>query len=219
MSQKIDRYIQALFEDVPRTKKALELKEELLGNMRERYEDYLRDGKSDSEAYSLTVASMGDLDEMIAQVMPDEHFRQEAQYYRRRSARNTAIAAATYILGAAIVVASALAPWEGVQILAMVILLVLVAGATALLIYTEMSTPVEYREEEQGDRWMKEAQRHPGGQTVKAVMNLYWIVVTTVYLVVSFLTAAWGITWIIWPLAGLLSAIIRTVIALRWQHE
>ena len=47
MSQKIDRYIQALFEDVPRTKKALELKEELLGNMRERYEDYLRDGKSD----------------------------------------------------------------------------------------------------------------------------------------------------------------------------
>lgn len=218
MSHKIDSYLQALFADVPRTKKAQELKEELLGNMRERYEDYLREGKSDSEAYSLTVASMGDLDEMIAQVMPDENFRQEAQYYRRRSARNTAIAVATYILGAAIVVASALAPWESVQILAVVILLVLVAGATALLIYTEMSTPLEYREDED-DRWMKEALRHPGGQQLKAVMNLYWIVVTTVYLAVSFLTFAWGITWIIWPLAGLLSAIIRTIVELRWKHE
>ena len=218
MSQKIDSYLQALFADVPRTKKAQELKEELLGNMRERYEDYVREGKSDSEAYSLTVASMGDLDEMIAQVMPDENFRQEAQYYRRRSARNTAIAVATYILGAAIVVASALAPWEGIQILAVVILLVLVAGATALLIYTEMSTPAEYREDED-DRWMKEALRHPGGQQVKVLMNLYWIVVTTVYLAVSFLTFAWGITWIIWPLAGLLSAIIRTSVELRWKHE
>lgn len=218
MSQKIDSYLQALFADVPRTKKAQELKEELLGNMRERYEDYVREGKSDSEAYSLTVASMGDLDEMIAQVMPDENFRQEAQYYRRRSARNTAIAVATYILGAAIVVASALAPWEGIQILAVVILLVLVAGATALLIYTEMSTPAEYREDED-DRWMKEALRHPGGQQVKVLMNLYWIVVTTVYLAVSFLTFAWGITWIIWPLAGLLSAIIRTIVELRWKHE
>lgn len=218
MSHKIDSYLQALFADVPRTKKAQELKEELLGNMRERYEDYLREGKSDSEAYSLTVASMGDLDEMIAQVMPDEKFRQEAQYYRRRSARNTAIAVATYILGAAVVVASALAPWEQVQILAVVILLVLVAGATALLIYTEMSTPVEYREDED-DRWMKEAMRHPGGQQIKTLMNLYWTVVTTVYLAVSFLTSAWGVTWLIWPLAALLSAIIRTIVELRWKHE
>ena len=218
MSHKIDSYLQALFADAPRTKKALELKEELLCNMRERYEDYLREGKSDSEAYSLTVASMGDLDEMIAQVMPDENFRKEAQYYRRRSARNTAISVATYILGAALVVASALAQRESIQIMAVVALLVLAAGATALLIYTEMSTPVEYREDGD-DHWEKELLRRPGGYKIKALMDLYWIAVTVVYLAVSFLTFAWGLTWIIWPLAALLSGIIKTIVELRTKDE
>ena len=183
--------------------------------MHERYEDYLRDGKSESEAYSLTVASMGDLDDMIAQVMPDENFRREAQYYRRRGARNTAIAVAVYILGAALVVASALAEQERIQILAVVGLLVLAAGATALLIYTHMSTPAEYREEDEEDRWEREILKKPGGYKYKAILNIYWIAVTVVYLAVSFVTFQWGITWIIWPLAAVFSGILRTIFELR----
>ena len=215
MNHKIESYVGALFADVPRTKKAQELKEELLGNMQERYEDYLRQGRTDTEAYSLTVASMGDVDEMLSQVAPDEDFRQQAQYYRRRRARNTAIAVATYILGAALVVASGLAQRESIQILSVVVLLILAAGATALLIYTHMSTPQEYQEEDEDDRWERELLRRPDGYKIKALLDLYWIVIVAVYLLVSFLTSAWGITWIIWPLAGVLSGIIRTIVNLR----
>ena len=215
MDHRIERYLDALFVGIPRTNKARELKEELLGNMQDRYEDYLREGKSESEAYSLTVASMGDLDAMIAEAMPDEDFRREAQYYRRRRARNTAIAVATYILGAALVVASALAEQEHIQILSVVGLLVLAAGATALLIYTHMSTPLEYREEDEEDRWEREILKKPGGYKYKAILNIYWIAVTVVYLGVSFLTFQWGITWIIWPLAAVFSGILRTIFELR----
>ena len=38
---------------------------------------------------------------------------------------------------------------------------------------------------------------------------------TIVYLAVSFLTFAWHITWIIWPLAGIFSGILRVIFELR----
>ena len=215
MNHKIDSYIHALFAGIPRTKKAQELKEELLSNMHDRYADYLREGKSDAQAYSLTVASMGDVEAMIAAVTPDEAFRREALFFRRRNARNTAVSVAIYILGAALVVASALSSSERLQILAVVALLVLAAGATALLVYTHMSTPAEYQAEDDEDRWERELLRRPDGHKIKALFSIFWSVVTIVYLAVSFLTFAWHITWIIWPLAGIFSGILRVIFELR----
>lgn len=34
--------------------------------------------------------------------------------------------------------------------------------------------------------------------------NLYWGIVTAVYLLVSFLTRDWGMTWVVWPVAGVI---------------
>lgn len=215
MNQRIERYLSALFAGVPRTEKARELREELLANMTERYEDYLRQGKSETEAYSLTVASMGDLDEAIAQVRPDEDFRREAQRYRLRSARNTAIAVAGYILGAALVVGSALFQVEAAQITAVVLLLVLAAASTALLIYTYMSTPPEYRDPDDEDEDDRALLARPGGAAFQAAMKLYWLVVLVIYLAVSFVTFSWGTTWVIWPVAAVISAICRAVFELR----
>lgn len=35
-------------------------------------------------------------------------------------------------------------------------------------------------------------------------MSVYWPTITCLYLIVSFLTFKWGITWIIWPVTGIL---------------
>lgn len=48
-----------------------------------------------------------------------------------------------------------------------------------------------------------------------AVMSVYWITVTCVYLCWSFLTFDWGITWIIWPAAG----IIRKLLNVLFREE
>ncbi len=37
-----------------------------------------------------------------------------------------------------------------------------------------------------------------------SVGGIYWLSVTAIYLAVSFLTASWALTWIIWPVAGVL---------------
>ena len=42
-------------------------------------------------------------------------------------------------------------------------------------------------------------------------MSVYWPTVTCVYLIISFLTFAWAISWIIWPVAALINTLINNL--------
>lgn len=44
-----------------------------------------------------------------------------------------------------------------------------------------------------------------------AVNSAYWCIVTAIYLAWSFLTYRWNITWIIWPIAGVLSGAVKSI--------
>lgn len=44
------------------------------------------------------------------------------------------------------------------------------------------------------------------------IMSCYWPTVSCIYLAVSFLTFDWHITWIIWPIAGIVNKLIATMI-------
>ena len=43
------------------------------------------------------------------------------------------------------------------------------------------------------------------------IMSCYWKTITCIYLSFSFLTFAWNITWIIWPLAAIIYSILGTI--------
>lgn len=45
----------------------------------------------------------------------------------------------------------------------------------------------------------------------KSIMSIYWPTVTCVYLIWSFLTMDWYISWIIWPVAAVFGQIIRLI--------
>lgn len=219
MNNKINNYIDVLFSDVPRSKRATELKEEMTANMNDRYEDYIKEGKSETQAYSLTIASMGDIDEMMREVMPDEKFIEEAQYYRKRNARNTGIGVAMYILGFAALIACAIFENDKIGILGVVILLVMAAVATGIIVYSHMSTPLEYKDYDEKDRRERQKFTPEGIKILNTVRSIYWSAMTLIYLAVSFLTFRWEITWIIWPLAAVLFEIIKTVIEMRYGSE
>ena len=42
---------------------------------------------------------------------------------------------------------------------------------------------------------------------------IYWLLITVVYLALSFTTGRWDVTWIIWAVSGVLFALIRVVAA------
>ena len=45
-------------------------------------------------------------------------------------------------------------------------------------------------------------------KTMRAIMSVYWPTVTCIYLCYSFLTFKWWISWIIWPIAGVIHKLI-----------
>ncbi|MBE5881473.1 MAG: hypothetical protein E7289_04095 [Lachnospiraceae bacterium] len=56
------------------------------------------------------------------------------------------------------------------------------------------------------------ADRKRKGSALHIFDSIYWPVVTFIYLAWSFITMEWHITWIIWPVAGVLSAVIESIL-------
>ena len=57
----------------------------------------------------------------------------------------------------------------------------------------------------------KDMETQYSNKKLKAIMSAYWPTVTCIYLCVSFITAEWAYTWLIWPIAAALSAILKAV--------
>ena len=51
--------------------------------------------------------------------------------------------------------------------------------------------------------------------TVETIMSLYWPTVTSVYLIWSFLTFDWHLTWVIWPVAAIISGVVKANLTVK----
>ncbi len=51
------------------------------------------------------------------------------------------------------------------------------------------------------------------------VMGLYWLTVVAIFLLSSFLTKRWDMTWIIWPVAGVGCGILAAVLKMVRARE
>ena len=54
---------------------------------------------------------------------------------------------------------------------------------------------------------------------MEAVSSIYWLAATTIYLGWSFLTNDWHLTWVVWPIAGVLYALIECFCNLLIEKE
>ncbi len=78
MKEQLKQYIDLAFANAPQTKKNEELKEEVLGNLYEKYDDCLNRGMSEEEAYRVTVASIGDLSTLFEPMETKRDFSSNA---------------------------------------------------------------------------------------------------------------------------------------------
>ena len=57
---------------------------------------------------------------------------------------------------------------------------------------------------------VKEHQTY-SNKTVEAIMSVYWSTVTCIYLIWSFVTFDWYITWIVWPIATIVQMVVNNI--------
>ena len=83
------------------------------------------------------------------------------------------------------------------------ILLAIVATGVFLLVNSSIKMGALQKLLQEGE-YTKDNKEKNNNPIVQGVSSAYWLVMTAAYLAISFLTNAWHITWVIWPVAGVL---------------
>jgi len=213
MEDRLRMHIEELFEETTATKKSVELREEMIQNLQDKYRDLLNDGKSPEAAFNIVVAGIGDVTILLNELERDEDVMPNEKA-RQKSAMLTAIAVGMYII-------SVLMPMIfgsiGNGLIGVVIMFVIVAAATGILIYNNMTKPRYLKEDdtivEEFREWQDETREHK--QMRGAISSALWTIITALYFVVSFSTGAWHITWVIWIIGGAVESLINVFISIK----
>lgn len=218
MIQKLREYIDALFSQAPQTKKTVEVKEEILQNLIDKYNDLIAEGKSEEAAYNIAIASIGDISELIQELKDQQVYsnvdaaplEEEPEEEKRKRALITAISISLYILSLIPVLIFR-------EPLGAVLMFLMIAAATGLLIYMSMT---KKRYATSGDTLMdeiRELRRNSGDrrQVYKSIASALWLITLVIYFLISFTTRAWYITWVIFLVAAAVNQIIKAAFDIK----
>ena len=207
MENKLRAYMDHLFQDVPNTKKAVEVKEEILQNIVDKYHDLVAEGKSEEAAYNIAIASIGDLDELLASL------KDSSQTPNQMDSENYAIMLYILCVTPPIITDSLHLP----DAIGACGLFVFIAIATGIIIYNSMTKP---RYTKMDDTFMEDfkewkSKNDTNKQAMRAIKSALWVFITALYFVISFTTMAWHISWVIFLIGAALESIIKAVFELK----
>ncbi|UOO38447.1 hypothetical protein IZU99_04125 [Oscillospiraceae bacterium CM] len=210
MEDKIRRYIDGLFQNTAPTRKAVELKEEMIQNLTEKYNDLLSEGKTPEAAYNIAIAGIGDISGLMKDLERDTVNPEDQNAQRQKTAMFTAIAVMLYILSVVpLIVLSVVAP--SLYLIGLVVMFLLIAGATGLLVFSHMSKPKYIKEEdtvvEEFRQWQSDTRDKKALRD--AVSGAVWSLIVALYFIISFLTGAWYITWVIFIIGGAVQSLLN----------
>lgn len=212
MEDKLRRYVDGLFKDVPLTKSMVELKEEMLQNLSEKYQDLIYEGKSEEMAYNIAVAGIGDISSLIYDM--DVTKKELSDAGKQKSAALTSIAVMAFIFSLIPIMVSL---YNGNIFYGLAGFLVTIMLATGLLIYNNLTKQKFYRTEETMVAEFKEWQTNKSNKKMlRASLSFaLWSVLIAVYFIVSFSTFAWNITWIMFLIGIAIEALINIFFILK----
>lgn len=205
MRQQLIQYVELLFAGAQDCE---DIKQEILQNTLDRYDDLIAEGKVPEAAYRLAITGIGDINEILGTNRPVSQpaasagaVQKEADTPLKKTLR--AVAVALYILCLIpLIVLSEL----GMETIGLCGTLVFVAVATALMV---LGSRKERRDPEPEVSEIKS----PKSELRESVSGLIWAIGLAVYFILSFLTMAWHITWVLFPILGAIQGLVRILLS------
>lgn len=211
MREQLTQYVELLFAGAPGSE---EIKEEILQNTLDRYDDLIAQGKVPEAAYRLAIAGIGDINEILGSSQPEPEY---AEIPRQTQPENTdspwkktvrAIAIGLYIIS---VIPLFILSEAGYDTLGLCATLSIVAVATVAIVMAGKKEP--------DDEDQEPAVSAPRQELDKSIRALIGIATLAVYLILSFSTGAWFITWLIFPISGAVKGLIKAILDLKEAAE
>ncbi|MBQ7345693.1 MAG: hypothetical protein IJW45_06500 [Oscillospiraceae bacterium] len=208
MREKLTEYIDLLFAGTSDTD---DIRQEIAQNTLDKFDDLIAQGKTPEAAYRIAISGIGDVNEILGRVPLDESAPsipepeaatiQDAPFEPTDDApapANTrllnAIATALYILCPVPLFL------EGSS-LGLCGLLLMVAIATGIKVYTDKRAPKEPVDQ-------VPTKHSPARKNARRII---WLCAIVIYLLISFLTGAWYITWMMFLIAPCCTALWNAI--------
>lgn len=215
MYEKLRQRVDELFENAPKTSKANELKEELMANLIDKYNDLVAAGKNEDDAINSAITGIGDVDDLIRGLRNNDVFNYEqAKRDRQKSAMILSISIGMYIISVVVLILCSQV-FEAGDIIGVCLMLTIDAVATCLIIYNAVSRPKYLKSD---DTMVEEFKEWKSANTEKnkilqSIKSIVWTLIVAVYLLISFVFGAWAYSWIIF----IIGAAIEKIITLTFQ--
>lgn len=219
MNYRIREHVESLFQGAPRSTRAIELKEEFISNLNDRYVDLIQQGESEENAYALVIAGIGDIQELINGLHEHEMFSPvNIQMQRQRSALFISMSVGIYII-------SLIFPFIFEEVfnlrngmaIGSILMLICWAGATALLVFNAMSKPKYVKVEEtiieDFKEWKSESVKK--NSLYKTIQGMIWTITVPLYCIIGVAFDAWHPGWLIFLLAPALNQVVRLIFLYR----
>ncbi len=218
MKERIRRYIESVFDQAPKTKQAMELKEEILQNILDKYDDLIAEGVSEEVAYNNAIASIGNVDELFdtLQMQMDEFYQYpayELDKRRQRSAAIIALAVMMYIVSFIPVILFDDSP------IAICMMFLIIALATGMIIY-DQKTKIRHPKLDMMQEYEAWQEKHDDTKKLRrAITSCMWLIITAFYFWISFTTGSWHITWITFLIGSAIEEMIKALFDLVRRRD
>lgn len=223
MKDKIRQHFNHLFGGAPNTRKALDLKQEMIQNAMDKYDDMVAEGYSEEDAYRNVIESIGDVRELFSEV-EDKNLLTLPEKDRRKRAVLKAVSVGMYIFAGVVFFGFSLLNgmmfMKGIDItsIGFFVALLICIPPTVMLVYAANMYPgytkkdgydmvEEYKEVRYNSNRNKAVE--------KSVNTIIWTLAVALFFIVSFRTNEWEVTWVIFPIALCIQAVVRLVRSLR----
>lgn len=211
MREQLIQYVELLFAGAQDCE---DIKQEILQNTLDRYDDLIAEGKVPEAAYRLAITGIGDINEILGIKPQGVPVYQATAAKAEKEEKDTpfkkllrAIAVGLYVIcPMPLFILSEM----GMDTIGLCGTLCIVAVATVLIM---LGAKKEAPEEKQEEILTPEAELR------KSLDNMIWVIGLAVYFVISFLTGAWYITWLIFPLTGAVKGLVKAILDLKEANK
>jgi len=214
MREQLIKYVELLFAGTPNSD---DMRQEIMQNTLDRYDDLIDQGKTQEAAYRLAISGIGDIHELLGtNDARATEARTEHVDYRGRplpSSKKRAMRAVAIGMYICCVVPVIALGTVGDGILGVCLMLLMIAAATVLIILSSSGS-----REETAERHNEKELKDP---LYKAYKSVSGAITLAIYLGISFWSGAWYITWLMFPISGAIDGIVKAIFDLKEasKHE
>ena len=220
MEEKIKRHMDELFEEAPKTKKTMELKEEMTQNTIEKYHDLLGENYSEEDAYQNVIHSIGDVTELF-EALEEQNFLILPEADRKKKAILTSVSVGLYVFAGVVFFCGSIIDELFFRkfggSLGLILAGLICIAPTCMLVYASNMYPdYRKREEKLVESYRQAKYTSRRDRTVRGSISIIiWSLAIALYFLISFETGAWHVTWVVFLIGCCAEGILQLLLSMK----